>query len=47
MNKITKRDVTFFLLGILTLFIIETIWNWEENVNAFNRGFNSAFHSTR
>jgi len=28
--KIKGRDVLFFLLGIFTLFMIETIINWEH-----------------
>jgi len=28
--KITGRDVRFFLLGVLTIFVIETIMDWEH-----------------
>ena len=41
-NKITKRDIKFFLIGIFTMFIISAIYDWEENVNAFKEGFESA-----
>ena len=39
--KISKRDIKFFLLGIFTFFIIETVWNWDESVEALKNGFNS------
>jgi len=41
MKKITKRDVLFFFLGLLTFFIIETIYNWEGSKKAVHRGWNS------
>ena len=28
--KIKGRDIRFFLLGIFTMFIIETVMNWEN-----------------
>jgi len=28
--KIKGRDILFFLLGIFTIFMIETIMNWEH-----------------
>jgi len=40
--KISSRDVKFFLLGILSMFILATIYDWEENVAAFKEGFESA-----
>tara|TARA_R110001583_G_scaffold171794_1_gene325525 strand:- start:248 stop:385 length:138 start_codon:yes stop_codon:yes gene_type:complete len=41
--KITGRDVKFFFLGIFTLFIIDTVMNWEEVKENFNKGFNESF----
>lgn len=41
MMKITKRDISFFILGILTLFIVETILNWEEVKQDFWEGYHS------
>jgi|TARA_B110000114_G_C14788551_1_gene275774 hypothetical protein len=38
--KITKRDVTFFLLGIFIIFIIESVMNWEGTKKSLNDGFN-------
>ena len=40
--KITRRDIKFFLLGILTMFVIETLYDWEGTINAFMEGFNDA-----
>ena len=40
--KISSRDVKFYLLGILSMFILATIYDWEENVTAFKEGFESA-----
>jgi len=39
--KIKKRDFAFFLLGILKVFIIEVILDWEGNKKAFLESFNS------
>jgi hypothetical protein len=38
MKKITKRDVLFFFIGLFTMLIIETIYNWPESVNSFKAG---------
>lgn len=45
MNKISKRDVKFFLLGIFTLFLIESIWNWEATLSSIQRGWNDGYNS--
>lgn len=39
MKKITKRDVKFFVLGMLAFFVLEALYNWEENVASFKEGF--------
>lgn len=44
--KITKRDVKFFVLGFFTLFLIETIMDWEGSKESFKKGFNDGFGST-
>jgi hypothetical protein len=41
--KITKRVVVFFILGFITLVMIETIMDWQDNEKAFNDGRNSFF----
>jgi hypothetical protein len=40
--KITERDIAFFALGIFTIFIIESIIDWNANKKSFNDGFNRA-----
>ena len=42
MKKITKRDVFFFFIGIFTMLIIESVWDWENTVKAFKAGANAA-----
>lgn len=37
--KITKRDVFIFILGILTMFILESIYDWESTKKSFNEGY--------
>jgi hypothetical protein len=41
--KITKRDVKFFVLGILTVFIINIIMDWEGVKKSFIEGFEGAY----
>ena len=36
--KITKRDVSFFILGFFTFFLIETIMDWEGAKESFEKG---------
>jgi len=38
MNKITKRDVSFFFLGILAMLLVETVLDWENSVKSFKNG---------
>lgn len=41
--KITKRDVLFFFMGVFTLLIIETIFNWEEVKENAGEGFKDGY----
>lgn len=41
MKKITKREVVAFVLGIITVFVIDSIVNWDDSVKAFNKGYDS------
>ncbi len=47
MKNITKRDVKYFLLGVLTMFLIELAFNWKDFVNGFNEGFNNGYNSVK
>lgn len=38
--KLTKRDIKFFVLGVVAAFIFATIYNWEENAASFKKGYN-------
>ncbi len=45
--NITKRDVKFFIFGVLTVLIINTIMNWEDHKKSFKEGFNDGYNNTR
>jgi hypothetical protein len=38
--NITNRDIKFFIAGVLTVIIINTIFNWKEVKRDFLDGFN-------
>ncbi|WP_160118729.1 hypothetical protein [Chryseotalea sanaruensis] len=40
MRNINKRDIKIFLMGMLVMFIIEVIFSWRNNVNAYKEGLN-------
>lgn len=37
--KINKREIIAFVLGFMTLFLIETILDWNSVKQAYNKGF--------
>jgi len=37
--NITRRDIKFFFLGILTSFVISVIYDWESNLDSFKKGY--------
>lgn len=41
--KITSRDIKFFILGILTVFIIDLIVDWEGVKKSFKEGSESVY----
>lgn len=45
--KITKRDVKFFFLGMLVLFLLEFIFDWNNAVGDFIEGFNDGYNRVR
>lgn len=45
--KITKRDVKFFFLGMLVLFLLEFIFDWNNAVDDFTEGFNDGYNRVR
>ena len=38
-TTVTRRDFKFFLLGILAAFTFAVIYDWEENVESFKKGY--------
>ncbi len=43
MRNISKRDVKVFLLGMLTMFLIEVALDWRGSVEDFKRGFRDGY----
>ena len=41
-TKITGRDFIFFFLGVLTIILIEVVWDWDNHVNSYKEGFNDS-----
>ncbi|WP_255070216.1 hypothetical protein [Lacihabitans sp. LS3-19] len=41
MKKITKREVVAFVFGIMAVFVLDIIVNWDDSVKAFNEGYDS------
>ncbi len=35
----SRRDFKFFFLGFLAAFIFITIYDWEDNVESFKKGY--------
>jgi hypothetical protein len=42
--KITKRDLKFFFLGMLSLLLFEFIFDWSNTVSDFIEGFNEGYN---
>lgn len=36
--KISGRDIKIFMLGFFSFFLVETLYDWESSVKAFERG---------
>ncbi len=43
--KFTKRDLKFFALGIITLFLIETVLGWNDVVKDMKRGYIEGYNA--
>jgi len=46
-NKITKRDLLFFFIGVIIMILINLFWNWDSNVKVFKEGFQEGYNSER
>lgn len=42
MKKITKRDILFFISGMLLMLVIEAIYDWDSAKQSFMKGLNDA-----
>lgn len=40
--KITKREIVFFFLGVITVIIINTLINCQDSKKSFLKGWNDA-----
>jgi hypothetical protein len=40
-TKITGRDLKFFFLGVLTIILIDLVWNWDNNI--IKEGFKKVY----
>jgi hypothetical protein len=40
-KKLTKRDIKIFFLGMLTVILIEIVFDWDRTVDDAVRGFNA------
>ena len=47
MKKITKREIIAFFIGIVFCFIIDMIFNWNENINDFKKGFKDGYNDVK
>jgi hypothetical protein len=43
--KFSKRDVKIFVLGVITAFLIVFLWDMNENISDFKKGFNGGYES--
>ena len=37
-TQLTKKEIKMFMLGVLTLFLIELAFDWDNAVQGFNDG---------
>ena len=45
--NITRRDLKFFFFGLLAAFIFVTVYDWEENVESFKKGYSEGLQDDR
>lgn len=43
--KITKRDIKFFILGLLSFFIIETALSWNNVKKEIKQGYTDGYNA--
>lgn len=42
--KITKREIIAFFVGVISLFLIETIVDWKDVKSSYVRGFYDGYN---
>jgi len=47
MKKLTKRDFLFFFLGLLTFFLIETVYHREDSKKDFLKGYQEGLNNPK
>ena len=40
--KISSRDVKIFILGFVSFFLLQSIYNWESSIKEFKRVWNES-----
>lgn len=43
--KISKQNWKRFFIGVFTVIVINLIWDWEENIESFKKGFKAGYES--
>jgi hypothetical protein len=46
-TKITKRDLTAFILGVVVMILIHFFSDFKNNIKNFREGFNEGYNNTR
>jgi hypothetical protein len=39
-----KQNIKFFLLGMISVIIIESIYDWKSTIDSFKKGFQYSNH---
>lgn len=47
MKNITKRDLLFFVVGLVAMSLIESAYNWRETTSSIKRGFNDGYNANK
>ena len=45
--RITKRDVKVFLLGMLTMFLFLSLYDWQNNLSEIQKGFDAGYSDSK
>ncbi|WP_339791553.1 hypothetical protein [uncultured Imperialibacter sp.] len=45
--KITKRDVLFFCIGVVAMFVLEVVYDWDDHKKAFDEGYKKGYSSSK